>query len=358
MTALEEKTSTHPDRTVPGPDVERVRRARRVPRRRHGLVLGGLGALVVTLFLVNLLLGSYTFTLPDAVVLALGGDIGNPTAAYILTESKLPRALLAVCVGLCFGAGGAVFQTTLRNPLASPDIIGISTGASAAAVIALLTFDLRGDAVALAAAVGAVATALLVRWVAGGTGGFRLVLVGVGTGAALLAVIHYLFSRAAIWDAQLALRWMSGSLNDADWSRVRTIVIVLVVLLPLLWWSAAALRVTELGTDAASGLGVTPRRSELLMLVAVLLVAAGVAAAGPVAFLAFLSGPIARGLNRGRTSIAGAALVGAAILLGADYVGQYLIGGVKMPAGVITGAVGAPFLLWLMARGASGRSPR
>ncbi|MFW6772965.1 FecCD family ABC transporter permease [Nocardioides sp. CPCC 205120] len=358
MTALDARPVGVPAPAPVVPDVAAVRRARRGPRRRHALVVAGTGAATLTALVVNLLLGDYTFTFPDAARIIAGVGIDRPTAEFLMMEQKLPRALAALCVGLCFGAGGAVFQTVLRNPLASPDIVGISTGASAAAVFALLALGLRGDVVALAAAVGAVLTALVVRWVAGGIGSYRLVLVGVGLSAALLSVVHYLFTRAAVWDAQLALRWLTGSVAGSGWPEVRVLAIVLVVLLPVLWWSARSLRITELGTDAATGLGVTSRRAELLMLVAVLLVAAGVAGAGPVSFLAFLSGPIARGLNAGRTSIVGAALVGATLLLAADFTGQYLIGTVNVPAGVLTGAVGAPFLLWLMARGASGRSPR
>lgn len=356
MTAVEERPASVLVRTPP--DVDRVRRARRGPRRRHALVIAGLAAVTFAALAVNLLLGDYTYTFPDAVRILAGVGIDRPTAEFILLQQKLPRALVALCVGLCFGAGGAVFQTVLRNPLASPDIVGISVGASAAAVFALLALGLRGNVVAVAAAVGAIGTALLVRWVAGGIGSYRLVLVGVGISAAMFSVVHYLFTRAAVFDAQLALRWLTGSVSGAGWPEVRILLAVLAVLLPVLWWSGRALRITELGEDAATGLGVTSRRAELLMFVAVLLVAAGVAGAGPVSFLAFLAGPIARGLNAGRTSIAGAALVGATLLLGADYVGQYLIGDVNVPAGVLTGAVGAPFLLWLMARGASGRSPR
>lgn len=357
MTAIQERP-TAALTTAAVPDVERVRRARRAPRRRHGMVIALLSATTVTALLVNVLLGDYTFTVPDAAKIVAGVGIDRPTAEFLLMEQKLPRALAALLAGVCFGISGAVFQTVLRNPLASPDIVGISTGASAAAVVALLGLGLRGDAVAVAAAVGAVGTAVGVRWVAGGIGSYRLVLVGVGLSAALYSVIHFLFTRAAIWDAQLALRWLTGSVAAADWAQVRTLVVVLAVLLPLLWWSGRALRVTELGADAAAGLGVTSRRAEALMLVAVLLVAAGVAVAGPMAFLAFLSGPIARALNAGRTSIAGGALVGATLLLATDFVGHYLIGGVNVPAGVLTGAVGAPFLLWLMARGATGRNAR
>lgn len=111
------------------------------------------------------------------------------------------------------------------------------------------------------------------------------------------------------------------------------------------------MRVAELGEDAAAGLGVSRGRSELVLLLGVVLVGAGVAAAGPVAFVAFLAGPIARQLNAGRATLLGAALVGAATVVAADYVADYLLADINFPAGVVTGALGAPFLLWLLARG-------
>ena len=124
-------------------------------------------------------------------------------------------------VGVAFGVGGAIFQTTLRNPLASPDIIGISLGASAAAVVAIVLLDLEGAAVSVAAVVGAVGVAAVVRLVAGHGTGYRLVLVGVGVAAALQAVIQYLFTRADEYDAQLVLRWLTGSVSGADWPTIR-----------------------------------------------------------------------------------------------------------------------------------------
>ena len=342
--------------TAPGAaaaGVAAVRRARARTRRRHRLVVGALAGLTFLAFAARVLLGDYTVTVPDFFRIVSGTEI--PGASYIVMESKLPRAVLAVLVGVAFGVGGAIFQTTFRNPLASPDIIGVSLGASAAAVAAVVLGGLHGPVVSLLAVAGAMAVAVLVRLVAGSGGGYRMVLVGVGTAAALQSVIQYVFTRADVYDAQLVLRWLTGSVSGADWASIRLLALLLVVLLPVVALLVRSMRVTELGADAAAGLGVTPRRSDLLLLAGVLLVAVGVAAAGPVAFVSFLAGPIARQLNGGRATLLGAGLAGAAILVAADYVADYLLVDINFPAGVVTGALGAPFLLWLLARGRTGR---
>jgi iron complex transport system permease protein len=326
-----------------------VRSARRGPARRSALVVSGLSLVLVGVFAARVLLGDFTITVADFVRIVLGEQL--PGATYILMESKLPRAVLGALVGLALGIGGAVFQTTLRNPLASPDVIGVSLGASAAAVFAIVSLAQTGAWVSVAGVVGALSTAVLVRAVAGTGTGYRLVLVGVGVAAALASVVQYLFTRADVYDAQLALRWLTGSVNRADWPTIRVLVLLLVVLLPVVAWLAGSLRITELGDDVAAGLGVPTRRTDALLLVAVVLTAAAVAAAGPVAFVSFLAGPIARALNAGRATLVGSGLVGAVVVVGGDYVGAYLVGDVNLPVGVVTGAFGAPFLLWLLTRG-------
>ena len=330
-----------------------VRRARRRPIRRTRWVFGGLSLVLLGVVAARTLLGDFVITVPDFFRIITGTEI--PGAGYILLESKLPRAVLGVLVGASFGVAGAIFQTTLRNPLASPDIVGVSVGASACAVFSVVTLHQSGPMVAVASVAGALFVTVLVRSRAGSSGGNRLVLVGVGVSAALLSVIQYLFTRADVWDVQLLLQWLTGSLSRVDWPTIRLLAVLLVVLAPLLAWLAGSARVAELGVDAAAGLGVTPRRSEALLLVAVLLVAAGVAAAGPIAFVSFLAGPIARALNAGRSSLLGAGLVGAVIVVGADYVATYLVPDVNYPVGVVTGAFGAPFLLWLLATGRASR---
>lgn len=328
-----------------------LRTLTRRPRRRRRLALGGLGLALFAAFAVRVLLGDYTFTVPDFFRILFGEQI--PVSTFILMESKLPRAVLAVLVGVALGSAGALFQMVLRNPLASPDIVGVSLGASAAGIFALLTLGLRDGAVSLFAVVGAVAIAAVVRWVAGTTGGYRLVLVGVGVAAAMTSVIQYLLARSNTWDVQLALRWLVGSVTNVPWTTIGLLAAALAVLLPTLAVLARALPALELGDDAATGLGVGRGRTDLLLLVGVLLTAVAVAAAGPVAFVAFMSGPIARALMGGRHTLLGGALVGATLMLLADYVAAYLIPDVVLPVGIVTGAVGGPFLLWLLARGAA-----
>jgi iron complex transport system permease protein len=234
-------------------------------------------------------------------------------------------------------------------------MVGVSMGASAAAVLGIVVLGLSGPPLSVLAVVGAVLTAAAIRLVAGRDAGYRLVLVGVTAAAALLAVVEYLFTRADEYDAQLALRWLTGSLNAADWPTIRALALCLLVLLPMVAAAARSQRALELGADVASALGVRRASSDVLLLLAVLLTALGVAAAGPVAFVAFVSGPIARALDGGRSTLLGSALVGAVVVLGADYAAAYAVPDVNLPVGVVTGAFGAPFLLWLLVSGRTGR---
>ena len=335
-------------------DVALVQEARRRPRRRLLLVWVGLALATVTAFLARVLLGDFTFTIPDAVRIVMGAEI--PGASFILMETKLPRAVLAVLVGVALGVSGAIFQGSLRNPLASPDIIGVAMGASAAATFAIVELGQQGQGVAIWAAVGALVMAAVVR-IAGGSGN-RLILVGVGATVALQAIIQYLFTRADEYDAHIALRWLTGSVGDATWSQIRLVTVGLLVLLPVTAFLVRSLGVAELGPDLATVLGVGRGRTDLVLLMAVLLVALAVAVAGPVSFVAFLSGPIARALNGGRRTLVGAGLAGALIVVAAEYPADYLFADVNYPVGVVTGALGAPFLLWLLATGRAGRGAR
>lgn len=345
---------TRSDSTVgPSPDPRVVTRA---PRRRRQIVTAALFAALVAAFAVRVLLGDYTVTIPDFFRILFGEQI--PVATFVLMESKLPRAVLAVLVGAAFGTAGSLFQNLLRNPLASPDIVGVSLGASAAGVFALLVLGLRDGAVSVFAVAGAVAVAAVVRWVAGTTGGYRLVLVGVGVAAGMLSVVQYLLARSSTYDVQLALRWLVGSLNGVPWSTIAILAVAMVVLLAVLAWLSRSLPALELGRDAASGLGVRAHRTDALLLVGVLLTAFAVAAAGPVSFVAFMAGPIARSLLGGRHSLLCGALVGAVLVLLADYTAAYLVPGVVLPVGVVTGAVGGPFLLWLLTRGVATEGAR
>lgn len=331
-----------------------VRAVRRRRRRRSLVVNAGLTALLVGLFALRVLGGDYTITPVDFVRILAGAEI--PGARFILMESKLPHAVLGVLAGVAFGLGGALFQTVLRNPLASPDLIGVSAGASAAAVFAIVVLGLSGLWLSGFAIAGALGVAAVIWLCAGPRGGYRLVLVGVAFAALLISFVQYLFARASVFETQSALVWLTGSLNQASWATIGRLAVSLSVLLVCVVLASRGLRLAELGADTARGLGHPPRRDRTVLALGVLLVATATAASGPISFVALLSGPIARRLNAGRLSLTGAALVGAVVVVGADHIASYAIPGATLPVGVVTGALGAPFLLWLLTLGAPGRS--
>jgi len=323
-----------------------------------------LAAAVVVLFFVSVLLGSYTVTVPDfftIVVNHLTGGARIPGASFIVMENKLPRAVLGTMTGIAFGLAGALFQTMLRNPLASPDVIGISSGASAAAVVSIVVFGASGAAVSGAAWGGALAVAALIYAISSGAvrgagrgnaAGSQLILAGIGIAAALQAVVSFLMTRADIRTAADVLVWLNGSLNSANWDRAGVLFLALAVLVPAVVLIAGPLRILELGDDTAAGLGVRVNAARLaLVVIAVSLAAVATAAAGPVSFVAFLAGPIARRFA-GKASLPASALVGALIVLAADFfaanLAPLLLEGTVLPVGVVTGALGAPFLLWLL----------
>ncbi|WP_244516925.1 FecCD family ABC transporter permease [Arthrobacter alpinus] len=324
-----------------------VREARKAPRRRRTLVTGTLGLLVFALLAVNILLGSYTVTIPDFFAMLGGKTI--PGASFIVMENKLPQALLGLLAGASFGMAGTIFQSMLRNPLASPDIIGISYGASATAVAAMVLFGVRGAGVSVAAIIGALLVALLITALARGRGGTGLILIGIGAAAFMQAAVTFLLSRADITNAQDIMVWLTGSLNSANWERTGILAVAMALLLPFIAGGSRDLRGLALGDDTASGLGLNvPRARLMLTIVGVLLAAFPTAAAGPIAFVAFLSGPIAKRLNGGAASLPLSALVGSAIVLAANFAAINAIPGTSLPVGVVTGALGAPFLLWLL----------
>jgi iron complex transport system permease protein len=185
-----------------------------------------------------------------------------------------------------------------------------------------------------------------------GVSSYRLVLVGIGVAAVLNAITSYLLTRAEILDAQRATVWLTGSLNARGWDQVRPLACAMTVLGPALALLVRPMRGLQLGDDAAKGLGIRVERAKAgLIVVAVALCAVATSTAGPVAFVAFLAGPIARRLAGGsHLALLPAALVGALLLLASDLVARRAFAPTELPVGVVTGIVGAPYLVWLLAR--------
>ena len=320
--------------------------------RRNRRVISVLAVTVCAAFVLHIFWGDEPLA-PSVVLGALFGD-GDPSALFTVRELRLPRALTGVLVGLAFGLSGALLQQIARNPLASPDLIGISAGASAAAVFAILVMNWGGLTVSVTALIGAMAAAAAIYLLArkNGFSGYRLVLVGIGIGAMANAVISYLLTRSAVRDAQLALGWLVGSLNGRVWTQFIPLAISMAVVLPSVYLLHHRLGPLQLGNDTAAGLGVAIERATFgLLLVAVAAAAVATAASGPLQFVALVAAPIALRLVPGGTAaLIPSMLVGAVIVLLSDTIAQHLLPTVNLPAGVVTGAIGAPYLLWLLVR--------
>lgn len=329
----------------------RVVAVRRRRTRRTLLTCGVLAAAILAVFCLSLMVGRTYYPPSDVLAVLLGQDV--PGASFTVGTLRLPRAVLAVLAGACFGLGGVTFQTMLRNPLASPDIIGISSGASAAAAFGIVILGLSGTAVSLLSIVAGLLVALLIYLLSsrGGVAGTRLILVGIGISAMLTSLTDWVLSKAGQWDLQEALRWLTGSLNNTSWEQALPVLAALVVLGPVLLSRSGELRITQLGDDAAQALGVRTGRTRLVVVVAAVgLIAFATSASGPIAFVAFLSGPIAaRIVGPGASPMLPAAAVGALLVLVADLVGQFATG-TRYPVGVVTGVLGAPYLLYLIVR--------
>ncbi|MCR2826693.1 FecCD family ABC transporter permease [Microbacterium sp. zg.Y909] len=334
--------------TTPASAVAAGRRAR---RRRRALLTAVLALTVVVVYALSLMIGK-TFYSPVDVLRVIAGET-VPGASFTVGELRLPRATLGLVAGFAFGLAGVTFQTMLRNPLASPDIIGITSGASAAAVVGIIVLSLNGTAVSLLALGGALLTAAAIYLLSnrGGFAGTRLILIGIGVAAMLDSVVTYVLSRAAAWDLQTAMQWLTGSLNGATWSTVLPLVVASAVVGPIMLAQGRNLGVLRLGDDTAAALGVHVGRTRVMLIVgAVVLLAFATAAAGPIAFVAFMAGPIAaRLVGSGGSLLVPAALIGALLVLVADLIGQFAFDN-RYPVGVVTGVLGAPYLIYLLIR--------
>ncbi|MAP64862.1 MAG: ABC transporter permease [Microbacterium sp.] len=324
-------------------------RRSRLRARRH--TVSALAALVVVTLALSLMVGG-TFYSPLEVIRVIAGE-EVPGASFTVGELRLPRAVLGVLTGFAFGVAGVTFQTMLRNPLASPDIIGISTGASASAVFGIVILGLGDTGVSFLALTGALATALVVYLLSlkDGFTGTRLILIGIGVAAMMHSLVTWTLSQAPSWSLAAAMQWLTGSLNGATWGTVAPLAVAFAILVPILALQGRSLDLLRLGDDSAAGLGVRVDRTRLLVIVsAVALLAFATAAAGPIAFVAFMSGPIAARLVGPAGGLRlPAGLVGAALVLVSDLVAQYLLG-TRFPVGVVTGVLGAPYLVYLLIR--------
>ncbi len=320
-------------------------------QRRYILTTGILLLLTLSLAAVMMLYGNTIYS-PETVLRVLSGtDAGG--AAFTIRTLRFPRMLTAILCGMAFGLSGNTFQQLLGNPLASPDIIGVTSGASVAAVFGILILKLDYGIVAVMAVFSGLLVSALIYFLShkNGFSNTRLILTGIGMQAFLNSIISWMLLKASEYDVASALRWLSGSLNGVKMDTVPALAaVVFTAGLGILLLSRHLL-ILQLAEAHAVTLGIPVSITRLLLiLLALVLTAFAASVTGPIASVAFLSGPIAARISgRGRSSMLAASLTGSILILISDLVGQFTLPS-RYPVGVITGILGAPYLLFLLLR--------
>lgn len=312
--------------------------------------------LVMTLILIalicSMMIYGNTIYAPETVIKVLKGE-NIQGATFTIKSLRLPRMLAGVFCGFAFGMAGNTFQKLLGNPLASPDIIGVTQGSSVAAVFAILFLHMGGAKVSLLAVVSGLLVAGLIYFLSGsGSFGFsngRLILTGIGAQAFLGSLISWMLLKASTYDIPSALRWLSGSLNNVNLEDTPRLILVVIVDGILLTLLHRHLGIIELGEEHAVTLGLNLKMTRLLLIFgSLILIAFATAVTGPIASVAFLSGPIANKLaGQGQTNMLSSGLTGAILVMASDMVAQYALP-TKYPVGVLTGILGAPYLIYLL----------
>ncbi|WP_443050260.1 FecCD family ABC transporter permease [Streptomyces sp. NBC_00236] len=316
-----------------------------------------LAAATFLVFCLSISVGDFPIGLSRVIATLFGR--GEQVDEFVVMDLRMPRALAGLVVGVALGVSGAITQSVARNPLASPDVLGITGGAGMVAVF-LVTVS-GGTAAAVVSSVGLSAAALtgglgaglLVYFLAWrrGIDGFRLILIGISVSAMTEAVSTWLLVSADIRDVARAQAWLVGSLDNRSWDEVRVALWCSLALMAVVACVAFQFKPMHLGDEVAAGLGVRYTRVRaVLLLCAVLLAAVAVSAAGPVPFVALVAPQVAMRLARCPTPpMVASGLTGALLLTGSDLVARSVLP-IGLPVGVVTAAIGGPFLVYLLVR--------
>lgn len=334
--------------------VWRHRRISLIISPRLALVTAVLLVLVLLLGLIAMQVGTVRLGFDEVVAAVLGVET-DPRHGQVVRAIRLPRVITAIFCGAALGVSGAVFQSVSRNALGSPDVIGFTTGAATGAIAQIVVFQAGPIQVALGAVAGGLATAVLVYLLSvkgGVTGGYRLILVGIGVGAVLGALNGLMLVLGDLDNAIAANLWLAGSLSARNWSHALPVLLGAVVIIPVVALLARRTSLMEMGDDLAQQLGVRVERTRVwVMLLAVLLAGLAVGAAGPIAFVALAAPQLVTRLTRTRAMpVISAAAMGACLLVAADILSQILPFTATLPIGRMTGIIGGLYLIWLLTR--------
>lgn len=321
--------------------------------RRLAIATTVLLGILLALGVFALTLGTLNISLTEVLQSLFG--IGDARTTRVVRDLRLPRVVTGIFAGAALGVSGAIFQSISRNALGSPDVIGFTTGAATGAIVQITLFQADALRVALGAVVGGLATAIVVYLLsrkAGVTGGYRLVLVGIGVGAVLSALNGMLLVMGNLDQAVSANLWLSGSLDARKWTHALPVMIGTLALVPVVSMLARRASLMEMGDDLSHQLGVRVERTRVvLMLLAVMLAGLATGAAGPIAFVALAAPQVVVRITRSRrVPVISAAAMGALLLLLADVVTQLLPVTANLPIGRMTGIIGGVYLIWLLTR--------
>ncbi|MBN6186126.1 iron ABC transporter permease [Aneurinibacillus sp. BA2021] len=308
--------------------------------------------LTLILFLLSVGIGDF-FIAPGDVLKVLFGA-GAPEHTLVVQTFRLPRVLAAMLVGACLAVSGAILQGMVRNPLASPDLLGITGGASVAAVAFITLFPAVSIRwLPLSAMAGAaIVTALLYGFAwKRGISALRLVLIGVGIQACTSALNTLLLVTSPTYLTSKAMVWLTGSVYGTDWNAVLALLPWVLLLIPLAFLFGRSINVQQLGDDVAQGVGHhVEKHRALLLLLCVALAGAAVAVGGAIGFVALLAPQIARKLVGPMFGalLPVTALTGSCIVTGADLIARVAFSPLDLPVGIFTAAIGAPFFMYLL----------
>jgi iron complex transport system permease protein len=317
---------------------------------RSTVVVAGLTAGAVDVAILALGLGDYAVAPLDVVRVFTGANTSFDQV--VVLEWRAPRVVMALLVGAALAISGAIFQALTRNPLGSPDIIGLDFGAYTGALVVIAAFGGGYYATAAGALIGGLSYAALLYVLAyrKGVAGYRLIVVGIALGAMVSSVNQWISIKIDFHAAVTAAVWQQGSLNGLSWAQALPMALCLTVLAAMLIGMGLRLTVVQMGDDIAGALGIRTERARLCYLgVAVGLVALATAAAGPISFIALAAPQLARRLTRSAgVSLTSSAAMGSALLVTSDLVAQHLFGGHELPVGAVTVSLGGLYLVYLL----------
>jgi iron complex transport system permease protein len=315
-------------------------------------------AVVLSIFIISTGIGEVAIS-PINVLKTLFG-YGTDMENLFIFSFRLPRIIIALLVGISLAVAGAILQGLIRNPLASPDIIGITGGGSVAVVLFLMLFSNKNNALIvslkwmpLAAFIGATIVGLLVYLLSwkNGSSSIRLVLIGIGLSLLTDSLTTLFMIKGPIYQAAQANVWITGTVYAATWEQVRILLPVVLILLLISIISVRKVNIQELGDELATGVGSAVQKDRLFLLIlSTALTGSAVAFAGVIGFVGLMAPHIGRRLvgSSFGSLLPVSALIGAILVMIADLIGRTLFSPLEVPAGVFTAAIGAPYFIYLL----------